>query len=161
MDIKPQTMNIKQKLQQYVEKRTEELNGGMPDTVLCREALAEIVWLETLQSPVDVKKRLAKIAALPDHSVVEFTDDTAQKLCRDVLAELERLERAVTEATVLAEERLSEAQRGTEFVALAIQNNRICSQSIARFSEFATAWRIACESLSADLLAMTQQEDGG
>jgi len=41
-------MNIKQKLQQYVEKRTEELNGGMPDTVLCREALAEIVWLETL-----------------------------------------------------------------------------------------------------------------
>jgi hypothetical protein len=158
MDIKPQTMNIKQKLQQYVEKRTEELNGGMPDTVLCREALAEIVWLETLQSPVDVKKRLAKIAALPDHSVVEFTDDTAQKLCRDVLAELERLERAVTEATVLAEERLSEAQRGA---ALAIQNNRICSQSIARFSEFATAWRIACESLSADLLAMTQQEDGG
>jgi hypothetical protein len=107
---------------------------------------------------VDVKKRLAKIAVLPDHSVVEFTDDTAQKLCRDVLAELERLECALTEADA---QRLSEAQRGTELAALAIKNNRICSQSIARFSEFATAWRIACESLSADLLAMTQQEDGG
>lgn len=112
---------------------------------------------------MDVKKRLAKIAALPDHSVVEFTEDTAQKLCRDVLAELERLERAVTEATVLAAERLSEAQRGTELAALATENNRICAQSIARFSEFATAWRIACESLSADLLAMTKQEreEGG
>jgi hypothetical protein len=50
-------MNIKQKLQQYVEKRTEELNGGMPDTVLCREALAEIVWLETLQSTTEHQRR--------------------------------------------------------------------------------------------------------
>jgi len=107
---------------------------------------------------VDVKKRLAKIAALPDHSVVEFTDDTAQKLCRDVLAELERLECALTEANA---QRLAAQEFGKELATLATGNYRVCCQSIARISAFVTDWRIAYESLSADLVALSKQEDGG
>jgi hypothetical protein len=68
-------MDITQRLRQYVEKREQEDNGGMPDTVLCREALAELERYEAHADRV--------LLALKDAR-------EAQRVCEEITNRFER-----------------------------------------------------------------------